>query len=113
MSALTFEHFQNLSRQQVEAATAFASTLTRGMQEIATETADYSKNSMTAGAEAMERLMGAKTVETAVQIQTDYAKSAYEGFVARATRINEIVSKLASEAVKPAQQAFSMAVEKR
>jgi phasin family protein len=112
MNALTFEDFQNFSKQQVEAATAFASTLSKGMQDIASETAEYSKQSMTAGAEAIERLLGAKTVETAVQIQTDYAKSAYEGFVARATKINEIVAKLASEAVKPAQNAFSAVVEK-
>lgn len=112
MNALTFEDFQNFSKQQVEAATAFASTLSKGMQDIATETADYSKHSMTAGAEAMERLLGAKTVETAVQIQTDYAKTAYEGFVAKATKINEIVAKLTTEAVKPAQTVFAKVVEK-
>jgi phasin family protein len=63
---------------------------------------------MSANAEAMERLMGAKTVESAVQIQSDYAKAAYEGFVAKATKINEIFTKLATEAFKPAQQAFAV-----
>ncbi len=112
MNALTFEDFQTYSKQQVEAATAFVSTLSKGMQELATETAEYSKHSMTAGAEAMERLLSAKTVETAVQVQTEFAKTAYEGFVAKATKINEIVTKLASEAVKPAQHAFAKVVEK-
>ena len=113
MSALMFEDFQNFSKQQVEAATAFAATLSKGMQEIAAETAEYSKTSMAAGAEAVERLFGAKTVESAIQIQTDYAKAAYEGFVAKATKINEIVAKVASEAMKPAQQAFTTAVAKQ
>ena len=112
MSALTFEDFQNFSKQQVEAATAFASTMSKGLQEIATETADYSRQTMSASAEAVERLLGAKTVETAVQIQTDYAKSAYEGFVARTTKINEILAKVASEAMKPAQNAMSMVAQK-
>ncbi|HXT09546.1 MAG TPA: phasin family protein [Roseiarcus sp.] len=107
MAALSFENFQNLSKQQVEAATAFAATLSKGLQEIAAETAEYSKHSLSAGAEAMERLMGAKSVETAVQIQTDYAKSAFEGFVAKSTKINEIFAKLAADAMKPAQSAFS------
>jgi phasin family protein len=107
MNALSFEDFQKISKQQVEAATAFASTFSKGLQEIAAETADYSKQSMAAGAEAMERLMGAKSVETAVQIQSDYAKSAYEGFVARSTKINEIFAKLAADAMKPAQSVFS------
>ena len=52
--------------------------------------------------------LAAKTIETAIQVQTDYAKSAYEGFVARSTKINEIFTKIASEAFKPAQNAFSL-----
>jgi phasin family protein len=109
MNALGFEDFQNFSKQQVEAATAFAAMMTKGMQEIAAESAEFSKASMTAGAEAVERLMAAKTVETALQVQSEYAKSAYEGFVAKSTKINEIVAKIASEAMKPAQNAFSLA----
>jgi len=108
MSALNFEEFQNFSKQQVEAATAFTANLTKGLQEIAAESAEFSKASMTAGAEAVERLLAAKSVETAVQIQTDYAKSAYEGFVAKSTKINEIFAKIASEAFKPAQNAFAL-----
>jgi phasin family protein len=111
MGAFSFEDFQNLSKQQVEAATAFAATFSKGLQEIAAESAEYSKHSMAAGAEAMQRLMGAKSVETAVQIQTAYAKSAYEGFVAKSTKINEIFAKLAADAMKPAQGAMSLTVK--
>ena len=50
MSALTFEDFQNFSKQQVEAATVIANTLSKGLQEIAAETAEYSKTSLTSGA---------------------------------------------------------------
>ena len=107
MSALTFEDFQNFSKQQVEAATAFTANLSKSLQEIAAETADYSKHALAANAEAVERLLGAKTVESAVQIQTDYAKAAYEGFVAKATKINEIFAKLTTEAMKPTQSAFT------
>ncbi len=108
MNTVSFEDFQHFSKHQVEAATAFAASMSKGMQEIAAETADYSKHSMTAGAEAIERLLGAKSVETAVQIQTEYAKSAYEGFVAKSTKINEILAKVAAEAFKPAQNAFAL-----
>ena len=112
MSALTFEDFQNFSKQQVEAFTAFATTFSKGLQEIAAETADYSKHSLSAGSEAVEKLLGAKSVETAIQIQTDYAKANYEGFVARTTKINEILAKVAAEAIKPAQNAFSAVTTK-
>jgi phasin family protein len=113
MSAYTFEDFQNFSKSQVEAAAAFAATMQKGFQEIAAETADYSKQAMSAGAEAVERLLSAKTVESAVQIQSDYAKAAYEGFVAKSTKINEIMAKVASEAMKPAQNVFTAVTTKQ
>jgi phasin family protein len=112
MNAFTFEDFQNLSKQQVEVATAFANTVSKGLQDIAAETADYSKQSMAASAEAMERLLGAKSVESAVQIQSEFAKAAFEGFVAKSTKINEIIAKVAADAMKPAQQAFSVGAAK-
>jgi len=108
MNAPTIEDFQNYSKQQVEAATAFAATVSKGMQEIAAETSDYAKQSMAANAEAVERLLGAKTVESAVQIQTDFAKASYEGFIAKATKISEIVAKVAAEATKSAQSAYAL-----
>ena len=107
MSAITVEDFQNFSKQQIEAMTSFATTMTKGLQEIAAETAEYSKHAMSASSEVVEKLLGAKTFESAIQIQSDYAKTAYEGFVAKSTKINEILVKVAGEAMKPAQHALA------
>lgn len=112
MTTPNFEDFQNFSKQQLEAMTSFATTVTKGMQEIAAESTDYSKQAFAASSAVVEKLLGAKSVETAIQIQTDYAKSAYEGFVAKSTKINEILTKVAGEALKPVQNAFSAATPK-
>ncbi len=42
-----------------------------------------------------------KSLEKAIEIQTDYAKSAYEGFVSQATKMGELYADLAKEAYKP------------
>ena len=102
-----FEDFQKFSKDQMEAVTAVATTVTKGLQEIATESTDYSKKAFADNTAVMEKLLGAKSVETAIQIQTEYAKSAYEGFVAQATKINELFAKVAGEAFKPVQTAFA------
>ena len=104
-----FEDFQKFSKQQMEAVTAVATTVTKGLQEIATESTDYSKKAFADNTAVVEKLLGAKSVETAIQIQTEYAKSAYEGFVAQATKMNELLVKLTSEAFKPVQTAFAVA----
>lgn len=112
MNALNIDDLQAMSKQQIEAVTAFASTVSKGIQELATETADFSKHSMMTSAETVQKLFGAKSMETAIQIQTDYAKSAFEGFVARSTKINEIFGKIANDAFKPLRDAASTAVAK-
>jgi hypothetical protein len=75
--------------------------VSKGVQAIATETADYSKKSFEEGSAALEKLFGAKSLEKAIEIQTAYAKTAYEGFVAQATKMGELYADLAKETYKP------------
>jgi hypothetical protein len=103
----TFEDFQKFSKDQVEAFTAASSTLTKGLQDIAAETTDYSKKAFAAGTATYEKLLGARSVESAVQIQTEFAKQAYEGFVAQATRVSELYTRVASDALKPVTTAYA------
>ena len=82
----TFEEFQKFSKQQLEAFTAASTTLSKGLQELAAESTDYSKKAFAASSAMFEKLLGAAASRAAVQIQTEFAKQAYEGFVAQATR---------------------------
>jgi hypothetical protein len=59
---------------------------------------DYSKKSFEEGSAALERLLGARVFERAVEIQTAYAKTAYEGFVAQATKLGELYAESLVEA---------------
>ncbi len=107
MTTPSFEDFQKFSKQQLDTVNAATATVAKGLQEIAAETSDYSKKTFAASSAVVEKLLGAKSVESAIQIQTEYAKSAYEGFVAQATKMNEIYVKLASEAFKPVETAIA------
>ena len=44
-------------------------------------------------------------MDEAVQLQTEFAKSAYEDFVAGATKIGEIYTAMAKDAFKPFEAA--------
>jgi len=102
-----FEDLQDFSKQQLEALTAASSTWAKGWQEIAAESTDYSKKAFAAGSAVFEKLLGAKSLEAAIQIQSDYAKEAYEGFVAQASKVSELCAKVASDALKPVTVAYA------
>ncbi len=103
----SFDEFQKFSKEQLEALTAASTTLSKGLQDIATESTDYSKKAFAASTAMFEKLLGARSVESAIQIQTEFAKQAYEGFVAQATRVSELYTRVASDALKPVTTAYT------
>ncbi|MBV8836329.1 MAG: phasin family protein, partial [Alphaproteobacteria bacterium] len=82
-----FEDFQKLGKDNMDTAMKQFGTVSKGWQAIATEYADFSKKSFEEGSAAIEKLFGAKSLEKAIEIQSEYVKTAYEGFVAEATKL--------------------------
>ena len=96
-----FEDFQKLGKDNVDVCMKQFGSVSKGWQAIATEFADYSKKSFEDGSAALEKLFGAKSLETAVEVQSNYVKTAYEGFVAETTKLGELYTDLAKESYKP------------
>jgi len=105
----TFEDMQKFGKDQLEAATAASTTITKSVQEIAAETTDYSKTAVEQAAAAFEKLAAAKSIDSAIQVQTDYAKTAYEAFVAQNKKFGELYAGLAKEMMKPVEAAVAKA----
>jgi hypothetical protein len=99
----TFDDMQKTSNANVDATVQSFEGVTRATQAIATEIANYSKRSFEHGAKTMENLLGAKSLDIAVEVQTEYAKGAYEDYVSEVTKLSQLYSDLAREAFKPYQ----------
>ena len=100
------DEMQQFGKDNMDAAMKSFGALSKSMQAIAVEMADYSKKLFEQGTAATEQLIGAKSLEKAIEVQTDYAKSSYEGFVAEATKLGELYADLAREAYKPFESQF-------
>ena len=96
-----FDDVQKLSKDNMDATMKSLGALSKTTQAIAAEVADYSKKSFEDGTKVMEKHLGARSLDKAIEIQTDYAKTAYEGFVAQAAKISELYADLAKETYKP------------
>ncbi|AXK79743.1 phasin family protein [Pseudolabrys taiwanensis] len=96
-----FEDLQQVSKENVDIALKSMGALSKSAQAIAVEVADYSKKAFEDGTAALEKMFGVKSLDKAIEVQTEYAKTAYEGFVAKATKISELYADLAKETYKP------------
>jgi hypothetical protein len=99
----TFDDMQKAGNANVDATMHSFEGVTKATQAIAIEIADYSKRSFENGTKTMENLLGAKSLDKALGVQTEYAKAAYESYVSEVTKLGELYSDLAREAFKPYQ----------
>jgi len=72
-----------------------------GFQAIATAYGDYTKKSFEDTKSFVEKLSGVKSFDKAVEIQTEFANSAFETFVAESRKIGALYSDLAKQSYKP------------
>ena len=98
---MTNEDMQSFGKNSVDVALASFGTWTKGAQAIAVEVVDYSKKSAESSAAAWEKVMGAKSLEKALEVQSQYLRSSHEDFVAEATKLGELYVDLAKQAYKP------------
>jgi hypothetical protein len=96
-----FDEMQKLGQENADTAMKSFGVISNHMQTIATEMADYSKKSFEDGTKVFEQLLGTKSVEKVIELQQGYFKSAYEAFVAQATKIGGLYTDLAKETYKP------------
>ncbi len=96
-----FDHFQKFGQENLDAVVKTFGAVSKGAQTIAVEVTDYTKKSFEQSTATFEKLVGAKSLDKALEIQTDYLKNAYEGFVAQTNKVGELYAAVAKEALKP------------
>jgi len=95
------EDIQNYGKEQFEQVVANATTFQSGIQAIATAYGDYAKKSFEDTKSFAEKLSGVKSLDKVLEVQSDYAKTAYETFVAESQKIAGLYTDLAKQTFKP------------
>ena len=95
------EDVQSYGKEHLETIAASASNLQSGVQAIATAYGDYAKKSFEDTKSFVEKLSGVKSLDKAMEAQTEYARSAYETFVAECQKIAGLYGDLAKQTFKP------------
>jgi hypothetical protein len=101
-----YEDFQKLGQKNVDTAMKMVGEWSKGWQAIAAEMTDYTKRSFEESTATVEKLLAARSIEQAVEIQTGYAKRAYDGYMHQVSKLGGLYAELAKEAYKPVEKAL-------
>jgi hypothetical protein len=104
-----FDDFQKMGQQGMDSYMKIVGEWNKGWQAIAAEMTDYTKRSFEESTSTFEKLLGAKSVEQAVEIQTGFAKRAYDEYMHQMSKIGGMYAELAKEAYKPVEKAMQAA----
>src|ERR1700730_11339388 len=101
------DSIQQAGNVQLNALTTNLPSFGTIVEAIFAEGTDYMKKSVDTRLGFVEKLLGAKSLDTVIQIQSEYAKTWHADFVAQATKMSELYSNLAKACFKPIELTMS------
>jgi len=100
------------SKKNLEAVVASVTAATKGAEALGAQTMAYSKKAMEDHVAVAKSLTTAKSVQEVVELQTAYAKSWMESYMAQMNKASETVSASVKESFQPINERVTAFVEK-
>lgn len=106
-----YERFAGFGKENVEAYMQSATAFAKAFERINGEVFSFSKQQVEDSVAAFKAVSGSKSLHEAWEVQSDFAKSALDAYVAQATKINDLVMDAAKQAAEPLSQRFTALAE--
>ena len=100
------------SKKNLEAVVASATASAKGAEALGAQAMAFSKANFDTQVSAAKSLAGAKSVQEVVELQTSFAKTALETYMAEFAKMSDTVSASVKESMKPLNERVTATVEK-
>ena len=100
------------SKKNLEAVVASVTAATKGAEALGAQAMAYSKKALEDQVAAAKTLSGAKSVQEVVELQTTFAKSALEAYIAELNKASETVAASVKDSFQPINERITAFVER-
>ena len=101
-----------LSKRNLEAMVASMTAATKGAESVGSQAMSYAKRSTEDSVAAAKALATAKSMQEVVELQTAYAKTALETYLAEMNRMSETVATSVKNSLAPLNERVTAVMEK-
>lgn len=101
-----------LGKRNMEALVASMTAATKGAESVGSQAMNYSKRSMEDGVAASKALTSAKSLQEVVELQTAYAKTAMETYLAEMNRMSDTMATSVKDSLAPLNERVTAVMEK-
>lgn len=98
-------------KRNLEAVVASVTAATRAAETLGAQAMAYTKASLEKQVEVARALTGVRSVQEAVELQTTYARSALETYVAEMNKATEVMAAAMKDTVKPLNERATAMME--
>lgn len=106
------EQIVDLAKGNVEAFVASSRLAAKGAESLTREAAEFGRKRVETATATMKSFASAKSPTEVFQLQSDYAKSAFDSMIAETSKISEAWMKIAGEAFEPITSRYAVAADK-
>jgi hypothetical protein len=95
------DEIQKVTKVSMDTTMKSFDVMAKNTQAITTEITEYTKRSFENSTKTLEKLFGAKSLDKAIEAQSEYAKAIYEDYLAQTAKLAKLCSETGKEAFKP------------
>jgi len=106
-----FTELNTQAKQNVEAVIASATAAAKGAETLGAQAMQYGKSAMDKHVETAKAISGARSVQEVIELQTAYAKSSMEAYLAELNRASEVFSATMKNSFRPLNERATSLVE--
>ena len=106
-----YDQLLGYGKETVEACVKSANAAGKGAETLHNEIYAYSKQSIEDTIAAAKALLASKSPQEAFELQTDFAKTAFEAYVGEVSKLNDIVVSTTKSAYEPLQGRYQAWVD--
>jgi len=106
-----FDDMQTRLRDGMDAMTSAGQAWNRGWEEIARSIQGTQQALLEDGMEAMKALLGAKTINDVVEVQSSFTRQTFDGVLSESIKLSELAMKVANDTAQPISTQVNKAME--
>ena len=107
-----YDDVSAMNKESVDAVVKAGEVLTKGSETVGKAYFEFAQASVEASVEAAKAMMSAKTPKDFFDIQSEYARTNFDKFLAESTRLSEMSVKVTNEAFDPLKAQVNGSFEK-
>ncbi|WP_114395638.1 phasin family protein [Oleisolibacter albus] len=114
MSAQIFNAYGDVAgfhKDNIDALVQSSAVLVKGLEALSKAVSSYTQAQLDQGMSAAKAALSVKTLKELVDLQTEYARSSFDAFMAEATKVSELSVQVANEAAEPLTARINATVE--